>query len=130
MSGDTDANVPQFRTVQNSVVEGYGRVFPSAKSILQDDGHDNIYMHSDVYDGYKGAIAVCYCAALTLLTKNNLISFNHDYNLLQGISNDGGSIYIESTSSGAPASPTGNKMINNKVHDVSDASVMDDDGYR
>ena len=27
---DTDANVPQFNTVENNVVEGYGRVFPSS----------------------------------------------------------------------------------------------------
>jgi uncharacterized protein (TIGR03437 family) len=28
ITGDTDANVPQFMTIQNNVVEGYGRVIP------------------------------------------------------------------------------------------------------
>ena len=37
---DTDANVPQFITVENNVVEGYGRVFPNAWGIAQGDGHD------------------------------------------------------------------------------------------
>ena len=59
---DTNANVVQFHTVQNNVVEGYGRVYPSSKGITQGQGHDNLYTHNDVYDGYKGAIQVCYCA--------------------------------------------------------------------
>jgi hypothetical protein len=44
--------------------------------------------------------------------------------------NDGGSLYFE-TASGQLLAPTGtgNKMLNNKVHDVNDASVMDSDGY-
>ena len=129
---DTNANVVQFNTVQNTVVEGYGRIFTSSKGISQGQGHDNLYTHNDVYDGYKGAIKVCYCANSDVnppFTNNNVISFNHVYNLFQGIMNDSGSIYFGVGTPSPPSSGTGNKMLNNKVHDVSDASVMDPDGY-
>jgi uncharacterized protein (TIGR03437 family) len=129
---DTNSNVAQFNTVQNTVVEGYGRLFPSSKGITQGQGHDNLYTHNDVYDGYKGAIKVCYCANSDVnppFTNNNVISFNHVYNLFQGIMNDSGSIYFGVGTPSPPSSGTGNKMLNNKVHDVNDASVMDSDGY-
>src|SRR5690242_8120640 len=58
---------------------------------------------------------------------NNTISFNHVYNLLQGIMNDGGAIRIESGNQVFAAA--GNKMLNNKIHDVSDASALDANGY-
>jgi uncharacterized protein (TIGR03437 family) len=129
---DTNGNVPQFNTVQNTVVEGYGRVYPSSKGITQGQGHDNLYTHNDVYDGYKGAIKVCYCANSDVnppFTNNNVISFNHVYNLFQGIMNDSGSLYFGVGTPSPPQSGTGNRMLNNKVHDVNDASVMDSDGY-
>jgi uncharacterized protein (TIGR03437 family) len=129
---DTNANVPQFNTVQNTVVEGYGRVYVSSKGITQGQGHDNLYTHNDVYDGYKGAIKVCYCANSDVnppFTNDNIISFNHVYNLFQGIMNDSGSLYFGVGTPSPPSSGTGNKMLNNKVHDVNDASVMDSDGY-
>jgi len=129
---DTNANVPQFHTVQNNVVEGYGRVYPSSKAITQGQGHDNLYTHNDIYDGYKGAIHVCYCANSDVnppFTNNNVISFNHVYNLFQGLMNDSGSLYLGAGTPSPPSSGTGNKMLNNKVHDVNDASVWDSDGY-
>src|SRR5690242_16940748 len=58
---------------------------------------------------------------------NNTISFNHVFNLLQGIMNDGGSIRIESGNQAFAAA--GNKILNNKIHDVTDASIMDSNGY-
>jgi uncharacterized protein (TIGR03437 family) len=129
---DTNANVPQFHTIQNNVVEGYGRVYPSSKAVTQGQGHDNLYTHNDIYDGYKGAIHVCYCANSDVnppFTNNNVISFNHVYNLFQGLMNDSGSLYFGVGTPSPPSSGTGNKMLNNKVHDVNDASVWDSDGY-
>ena len=58
-TGDTDANVPQFTTIQNNLIEGYGRVFPSGVGIIQGSGHDNTYSHNDIYDGYHSGIEVC-----------------------------------------------------------------------
>ena len=127
---DTDANVPQFNTIQNNVVEGFGRTSPNAWGISQGEGHDNTYTHNDVYDGYHTAIGVCECTSLKPAfegTSNNTISFNHVYNLFQGIVNDAGSLYFGVGN--AVFTSSGNKVWNNKVHDVSDSSIMDSDGY-
>ena len=129
---NTNANVPQFHTLRNNVVAAYGRVFPGSTGIEQGVGHDNLYTHNDVYDGYKGAIHICYCSSSDAnppFTNNNVISFNHVYNLFQGIANDSGSLYIGAGTPSPPSSGTGNKILNNRVHDVNDASVMDSDGY-
>ena len=129
---DTDANVPQFTTVQNNIVEGYGRTIPAAFGIGQGMGHDNLYTHNDVYDGYHCAISTSQSIAETtkpvgIGNANNVISFNHVYNLLQGIMNDGGSIRIDGGNSVFTAA--GNKVLNNRIHDVTDASIMDANGY-
>jgi len=129
---DTNANVAEYNTVENTVVEGYGRVYASSHGIAQGQGHDNLYTHNDVYDGYKGAIKICYCANSDPnppFTNNNIVSFNHVYDLFQGIMNDSGSIYFGVGTPSPPQTGTGNKMLNNRVHDVTDASIMDSDGY-
>ena len=126
---DNDANSPQFQLVQNNVVEGYGRLIPAAFGISQGYGHDNTYTHNDVYDGYHGGISICGWPA-GLPTKgeagaaNNVISFNHVYNVFQGIGSDEGAIHVNV---GNPQfTARGNKVLNNKVHDVNDASVWND----
>jgi len=124
----SEANVPQFTTVANNVVEGYGRVFPGSYGITQGDGHNNTYTHNDVYDGYRAAVGIGFLSGYTSHTHDNVISFNHVYNLMQGIMNDDGSLYINALNELAPV-PQGNKILNNKVHDVSDASALDSDGY-
>ncbi len=129
---DTDANVPQSMTVQNNVVEGYGRTIPASFGIGQGMGHDNLYTHNDVYDGYHCAISTSQSIGETTVPSgignaNVTISFNHVYNLLQGIMNDGGSIRIDGGNSVFTAA--GNKILNNKIHDVTDAGIMDSNGY-
>jgi hypothetical protein len=53
-----------------------------------------------------------------------VVSFNHIYNLGQGILDDMGGVYYNTD----PAA-VGNQVLNNKVHDISDASALDTDGY-
>ena len=55
------------------------------------------------------------------------MSFNHIYNIFEGITDDGGAIYF--ATGGTTYTPTGNQILNNKIHDLTDASVMDSDGY-
>jgi uncharacterized protein (TIGR03437 family) len=129
---DTDVNTPQFNTVENNVVEGFGRTIPGGFGIAQGNGHDNLYTHNDVYDGYHTAVSISEAGGDTerpngVGNANNTISFNHVYNLFQGIMNDGGALRIESGNSVYTA--PGNKIFNNKVHDVTDASIMDPNGY-
>lgn len=126
---DTDSNVAQFTTVQNTAVEGFGRVIASAPGISQGDGHDNTYTHNDIYDGYQDGIEVC-APACTLGQSNshgvfnNTTSFNHLYQIGQGILSDMGCIYFATD-----PSSTGNQIVNNRCHDVVDASGLDSDGY-
>ena len=129
---DNDSNVPQFITVENTVVEGYGRTIPAAFGIGQGMGHDNLYTHNDVYDGYHCAISTSQSIGDTTMTAgigngNTVISFNHVYNLLQGIMNDGGSIRIDGGNQVFTAA--GNRILNNRIHDVTDAGIMDSNGY-
>jgi hypothetical protein len=132
VNSDNDANTPQFNVVQNNVVEGFGRTIPTAFGIAQGNGHDNLYAHNDVYDGYHTAVSISEAGDDTTRPNgvgnaNNTISFNHVYNLFQGITNDGGAIRIEAGNSVYTA--PGNKILNNKIHDVTDASILDSNGY-
>jgi hypothetical protein len=132
-STDTDANVPQFNTIQNNLIEGYSRVFPSGVGIIQGSGHDNTYTHNDIYDGYHSGIEVCLPPSCAPGKKNstgsfnNVASFNHIYNIFEGVTADGGAIYF--STGGTTYTPAGNQILNNKIHDLSDDSVMDSDGY-
>ena len=132
-SSDTDANVPQFTTIQNNLLEGYGRIFPSGVGIIQGSGHDNTYTHNDIYDGYHAGVEICLPPSCAPGKKNSsgtfniVVSFNHVFNLFEGITDDSGAIYF--STGGTGYSPSGNQILNNKIHDLTDASVMDPDGY-
>lgn len=126
---DTDSNVAQFNTVQNTAIEGFGRVIASSPGLSQGDGHDNTYTHNDIYDGYQDGIELCAPACELGQSDshgvfNNTSSFNHIYNIGQGILSDMGCIYYD-----ADPSSTGNQILNNKCHDVIDAAGLDSDGY-
>ena len=128
---DTAANLPQFTTVQNNVIEGFGRIFAKGFAIAQGCNHDNLYTHNEIYDGYSGGINIgalnCAAGNSTTFTANNVASFNRAYNLGQGVTNDFGCVYFNTSPLGSSAS--GNQALNNVCHDVTDASVVDADGY-
>jgi uncharacterized protein YjdB len=132
-SADTDANVPQFTIVENTLIEGFSRVFPSAPGIVQGSGHDNTYTYNDIYDGYHSGIEVCLAPSCSPGKKNssgtfnNVVSFSHIFDLYEGVTDDGGAIYF--ATGGSSFSAVGNKILNNKIHDTSDASIIDSDGY-
>ncbi len=130
-NSDTAANVPQFTTIQNNVIEGFGRVFPKGFAIAQGCNHDNLYTHNHIYDGYSGGVNIgaLNCAAgSSTLTSNNIASFNNIHDLGQGVSNDFGCVYFNTTPTGS-APPSGNRALNNICHDVTDAGIIDTDGY-
>ncbi|SPE22477.1 conserved exported hypothetical protein [Candidatus Sulfotelmatomonas gaucii] len=132
LATDEDWNVPAWNVVENNVVEGYGRTVPASFGIGQGFGHNNLYTHNDVYDGYHCAISLSQNAGNTDKPNGvgeayNTISFNHVYNLLQGIMNDGGSIRVDAGVEQYTA--PGNRIWNNKIHDVTDSSIIDPNGY-
>lgn len=129
---DTDANVPHNTTIENTLIASYGRVFPSAIGLVQGDGHDNTYSHNDIFDGYHSAVEVCalgcpFGSQNSNGSFNNITEFTHAYNIGQGMTDDIGCIYYNT--GGPNHYGTGNKILNNKCHDVTDASTQDSDGY-
>ncbi len=143
---DSTTNVATSNIVRNNIIEGYGRIFPDSEGILQGQGNKNVYDHTEIYDGYKAAIRVRYVGgyeqASGVVPSNIVISNNLVHDLFQGVMNDGGSLYFgvgtqfsspnphpNMSPPATPGSGTGNQMLYNVVHDVSDASVWDGDGY-
>ena len=131
-NSDTPTNLPHSNTVENNVIEGFGRTFAKAFGIAQGCNHDNLYTHNQIYDGYSGGINIgalnCPVAYAPSLDSNNVASFNLIYNLGQGVTNDFGCVYFNTSPNGLMP-PSGNQALNNVCHDVTDGSALDADGY-
>ena len=125
--GDRPAYVPQFLTVQNNVIQGYSRVFPDGEGIAMGNGHDILLQHNDITDGYHAGISICGKGCFSYDWSANGINitsqYNHLWNLMQGITSDGGALYYDVGSS--TGSGTGNQILNNLIHDITDASIID-----
>ncbi|MGA7217267.1 MAG: hypothetical protein WBX38_03080 [Candidatus Sulfotelmatobacter sp.] len=128
---ETDANVFQQATVENNLVQGYGRRFAGAAGIAHLIGHDIVTANNDINDGYSQGIELCFpntansCAGKSQSNGayNLTTSYNHIWNLGEGLLNDFGGIYM------ATYNATGDVLNNNRIHDISDASTQDVDGY-
>ncbi len=120
---DLASSVVQSITVQNNIIQGYGRVFPDGEGLAQGNGNNILYQHNDITDGYHAGISICLVGCPGQNGSGIVSQYNHLWNLMQGITSDGGALYYavgESDKSG-----TGNKILNNLVHDVSDSSVIE-----
>ena len=125
LGSDRQNHVVQFVTIENNIVQGYSRVFADGIGISQANGHDVTYLHNDITDGYHAGLSVCLlgCPAHSADGFNITAQYNHIWNVMQGITSDGGAVYFSVGSlSGTGA---GNKILNNLVHDVTDSSVID-----
>jgi hypothetical protein len=120
---DVASSVVQSVTVQNNIVQGYSRVFPDGEGIAQGNGNKITYQHNDVDDGYHSGIAVCETQCQGENGSNIVIQYNHVWNVMQGITSDGGAIYLQV--GGSRKNGVGNKLLNNLAHDVSDSSVIE-----
>ena len=121
---DKAAYVVHSIIVRNNLIQGYGRIFPDGEGIAQGNGNDIDYAHNDVTDGYHGGVSICLIACPGENGSNIITQYNHLWNLFQGITSDGGALYYNV--GGARKSGTGNRILNNLVHDVSDSSVIDE----
>ena len=122
---DKVENTVQFITVRNNIVQGYSRVFADGEGIAQANGHDISYLHNDVNDGYHAGISVCLlgCPSHEANGANIVSQYNHIWNTMGGITSDGGTLYYNVGNSSGTG--RGNKMLNNLVHDTTDASIID-----
>ena len=112
-------------TAQNNVIQGYSRVFADGEGIAQANGHDITYVHNDISDGYHAGISICAfgCPGNPANGSNIVSQYNHIWNIMQGITSDGGTLYYNI--GGFKGSGTGNKVLSNLVHDTTDASIID-----
>ena len=115
--GDSDENIPNFTRVENSVIEGLGRIVPSGigTGVWVGNAHHNVITHNDIYDIYNGAIRIGFklnFARGAFQAHDNLVSFNKLYDLGQGVTSDMAGIYFASSGT------TGNQVLNNVIHDV------------
>jgi hypothetical protein len=125
--GDSDksANTPQFITIQNNLIQGYSRVFPDGRGISLGQGHDMVFQNNDINDGYHAGISVCNtpCNGHTANAANITSQYNHIWNIMQGVTADGGTLYY--SSGAADGAAVGNKIFNNLLHDNTDSSIID-----
>jgi hypothetical protein len=125
LGSDRPNHVIQFATIENNIIQGYSRVFADGIGISQANGHDVAYRHNDITDGYHAGLTVCHfgCPAHTANGFNITAEYNHIWNVMQGITSDGGALYL---SVGAPnGTGENNKITSNLIHDVTDSSAID-----
>jgi hypothetical protein len=124
---DQAANVVTDVTVQNSLIQGYSRVFADGEGIAQANGNTINYLHNDILDGYHAGISICNFGcpggAAGVNATAILSQYNHIRNIMQGITSDGGTLYYNVGN--ADGSGSANKIYNNLVHDTTDSSIID-----
>jgi hypothetical protein len=128
--------MPHNITIFNNLIDGYGRVIPGAIGIMLGSVHDTITEYNDITDGYHAGYNLC---ALGCIygnpasgsyhgAANNLVSWNHIWNIMQGMSGDGGTLYLNTgTAQSGGFQGQANIAANNLVHDTTDDAIFD--GY-
>ncbi len=110
---NTDQTVPQNVYIGNNLITGGGRVLAGAYGIHVGDAHHILIEHNEVSDFYNNAVGVGFNWNYSCnRSHDNIVQFNHLHNLGQGVTSDMGGVYYLSGLN------TGNKILNNKVHDV------------
>jgi hypothetical protein len=116
--GDRWNHVVQYVTVENTIVQGYGRVFAGGSGIALSNGHDATFVHNDITDGYHSGISVCLngCGAHDGDGYEIVTRYNHIWNVMQGVTSDGGGVYYNvGDRAGSGIEDT---VLNNLIHDV------------
>jgi hypothetical protein len=113
----TDAQETGNNTVRNNVLAGVGRIAPGAPLLFVGNSDNNTVEHNELYDGYGDGISICVPnASMSCVEYGNLIKLNHVHHIKQGVTSDGGGIYIFSHNQAHTEAP--DVIENNWVHDV------------
>lgn len=108
-------------TVNNNIINGYGRVFYNAVGVLVIHANSVNVTHNEIHDGYYTAISVGWLWGYDYsVTYNNKICDNLIYNIGQGWLSDMGGIYTLGVQNGTVLS-------GNVIHNV--AADPDEGGY-
>lgn len=116
INGGAFSDHPLLRTHNNTIsdneITDYGIKYASAVGILSRHSFNNQYAHNTIHDGYYTGISVGwewgYGASIS---QNNIVAFNHIYNIGKGLLSDMGAVYTLGVSPGT-------KIQNNLIHDV------------
>ncbi len=103
-------------TIKNNLIEKGGLVYPDAVSINIINAFSNTISHNTISDFTYTGISIGWVWGYEKsLSKNNMISYNHIYNIGKGILDDMGGIYTLGISPGTV-------IKNNVIHDIYDAN--------
>jgi len=107
---------PRVRVRGNEIsdceIGDYGRDFPSAVGVLLMNAEDTKVCHNDIHDGYYTGVSVGWnWGYLPSVARDNIVEYNHIWNIGKGLISDMGGIYLLGI---AP----GTKVRNNLIHDV------------
>jgi hypothetical protein len=113
---DTDANVAQSNLIYNNLITGGDRMIAGV-AITIENSHHNTIDHNEIYDFYNIGInlgrAVNFDAnGLPNWVHDNHITYNHIYNLGQGVTSDMGAVHT------ATGLQTGNTIEHNNFHGI------------
>jgi hypothetical protein len=109
----TDQNVPQHMYIGNNLITGGGRVGVVGFALLIGDAHNVYVEHNEISDFYNTGIAVGYNWGYTCnFAHDDAVVYNYIHDLGQGVTDDLGGVYYLSGIN------TGNKILNNRVHDI------------
>ena len=109
----TNENVPQYIYLGDNLITGGGRVGVVGYAILVGDAHNVLVEHNEISDFYNVGIEIGFGFGYTCnFAHNDVVQFNYIHNLGQGITSDFGAVYFLSGVN------TGNKALNNRVHDM------------
>jgi hypothetical protein len=102
-------------------------VFPDGEGVAMGNGHDVTIQNNDINDGYHAGVSICTKGCYSNQWLGNgikiITQYNHIWNVMQGITSDGGALYYDI--GGSQGSGTGDQILNNLVHDVTDAGIID-----
>jgi hypothetical protein len=129
---DTDANVAQYNYVHNCMVAGTTRFLPGADLIEIGNAHNNTVDHNEGYDCYNHGLDVGFTFpydSADAFAHDNVLQFNLVHDVGQGVTSDIGGIYLAVASpAGSAQNCSGNKVLNNVIHDVTHGT-LDPNGY-
>jgi hypothetical protein len=109
----TNANVPQYIYIGNNLITGGGRVGVVGWGMQVGNAHHILIEHNEISDFYNTGIGVGYDWGYACsVAHDDVVQFNSIHNLGQGITSDLGGVYYLSGIN------TGNKVLNNVVHDI------------